>query len=135
MSVYDHLNFGNIVSFDVYPATIIGARFKDVKVLGVFDKDTAAVLGIDPDAQHINVYPTLPDGVPDDPGEYEYVKVKHPNGSTSVLGVPWIREDTIMVSQRGTLTIVIADVTPQDKDRIVTAINANGYRVDKLSLK
>lgn len=133
-NIYDYLTFGNVLTFDVYPATIIGNRFIDVKVLGVFDKDTAR-MWIDPDAMHVNVYPTLPDGVPDDPDQYQFVKLQHLNGKVSIIGVPWIREDTIVISQKGTLTITVNDVGPVDLDRIVKALAANGYRSAKVSLK
>ena len=133
-NIYDYLTFGNTITFDVYPAAIIGARFSDVKVMALLDKDTAKQW-IDPEAMHINVYPTLTDGVPDDPDQYQYVKLKHLNGKISVIGIPWIREDTLQTSQKGTLTISVKDVGPIDMDRIVKAISANGYRTDKVSLK
>ena len=134
MSIYDYLTFGNTITFDVYPATIIGARFSDVKVMGLLDKETAD-MWIDADAMHVNIYPTLPAGVPDDPHQYQYVKLKHLNGNISIVGVPWIREDTLQISQRGTLTITVADVGPVDKDRIIKALSANGYRAATVSLK
>lgn len=132
-SIYDYLNFNSTISFDVYPAAIIGARFENVKVLGILDKDTAKHW-IDPEAMHINVYPTLPPGVPDDADQYQYVKLKHVNGNISVVGIPWIRIDTIEISQLGTLTITINEVGPEDRDRIIRALAANGYRTSKVSL-
>lgn len=133
-TIHDYLVFGNTLSFEVYPAAVLGARFDNVKVMGVFDKDTAR-MWIDPDAMHVNVYPTLPESTPDDPSQYQFVKLKHSNGHITILGVPWIREDTIEISQRGTLTLSVKDVGPVDKDRIVRALAANGYQVDKLSIK
>lgn len=134
MSIYNYLNFGNVISFDVYPASIIGARFEDVKVLGLLDKDTAKIW-IDADAMHANVWSTLPPGVPNDPDQYQYVKLQHLNGKISVVGVPWIREGSIQVSQKGTLILTVTDVTPQDRDNIVRALAANGYRPSSVELK
>ena len=134
MSIYDYLVFGNVISFDVYPATIIGTRFADVKVLGLLDKETAN-LWIDADAMHVNVYPTLPAGTPDDANQYQYVKLKHLNGTVSVVGIPWINAATLTISQRGTLTITVNDASPQDKDRIIRALSANGYKAAKVTLK
>jgi hypothetical protein len=132
--IYDYLVFGNVISFDVYPATIIGAHFSDAKVLGLLDKDTAN-LWIDADAMHVNVYPSLPAGTPDDPDQYQYVKLRHLNGTVSIIGIPWINADTLEISQRGTLTITVSDASPLDKDRIIRALAANGYRAAKVSLK
>jgi hypothetical protein len=133
-SLNDYLQFGNVITFEVYPASIIGTRFQDVKVLGLLDKDTAN-LWIDADAMHLNVFPTLPNGVPNNPDDYQYVKLKHLNGAVSVIGIPWIRTDSVVVSTRGTLTLSVKNVTPVDMDRIVRAINANGYAVDTVSLR
>lgn len=133
-TVHDYLTFGNTISFEVYPASILGTRFDNVKVMGTFDKDTAR-MWIDPDAMHVNVFPTLPSGVPDDPNQYQFVKLKHTNGSITILGVPWIREDTIQISQKGTLTVTVNDVGPADRDRIIRALSANGYKTSAVSLK
>lgn len=133
-TIYDYLTFGNILSFEVYPAAVIGTHFDDVKVMGVFDSDTAR-MWIDPEALHVNVYPTLPAGTPDDPEQYQFVKLKHLNGNISIIGVPWIREDTIQISQKGTFTFKVEDVGPVDRDRIIKALAANGYRPTSVSLK
>lgn len=134
MSIYDKLEFNSTVSFDVYPSSIIGAQFRDVKVTGFLDRDTAA-FWIDPESMHINVYPTLPSGVPDDPSQYTYVKLKHPNGNISVIGLPWIREDTIQTTERGRLKIEVEDVGPRDQETIRKALAANGYRAAKVTLE
>lgn len=133
-SIHDFLTFGNILSFEVYPAAVIGTRFDDVKVMGVFDSETARIW-IDPEAMHANVYPTLPDGTSDDASQYQYVKLKHLNGNVSILGLPWIREDTIQISEKGTLTLKVEDVGPADRDRIIKALAANGYKPSTVSLK
>lgn len=133
MSIYNYLKFGNVLSFDVYPSAILGTDFNDVTVLATLDKDTAN-LWIDADSMHINIYPTLPPGVPDDPNQYQYVKLRHTNGSISVIGIPWIRAQTVEVSQRGTLTILIEGATAEDRERVVRALSANGYRAAKVTL-
>ena len=133
MSIYHYLQFGNVISFDVYPSAILGTEFKDVQVLATLDKDTA-MLWIDADSMHINVFPTLPPGVPDDPNQYQYVKLRHTNGNVSVIGIPWIRAQTVEVSTRGTLTILVENATPEDRERVVRALSANGYRAAKVTL-
>lgn len=134
MNIYDYLKFGNTISFEVYPAAIVGARFTDVKVLAHLDKDSARQW-IDPEALHVNVYPTLPTGTPDDPDQYQFLKLKHPNGKISVIGIPWIREETLQISTKGTLTLTVKEVDPADMQRIVQALSANGYQADTVSLK
>lgn len=133
MTIYDYIQAGNILTFEVYPSTIIGSRFEDVKVMGTFDIDTAKYF-IDPVAMHINVYPFLPEITENDAGAYQYVKVKHPNGSISVIGVPWINPDTVRISQRGTLKITIEDVGVVERERTVQAIEATGIKPSKVEL-
>lgn len=134
MTVHDYLQFGNTLTFEVYPSTIIGSRFEDVKVMGTFDIDTARYHGIDPVAMHNNVYPFLPETTENDPSRYQYVKLKHPNGSISVIGVPWINQDTIQISQRGTLKLTIEDVGVVERERVVQALSAIGLVPSKVEL-
>lgn len=133
MSNYDRLQFGNVVTFEVYPASILGARFGNVKVLAMLDKDSANTW-IDADAVHVNVFPTLPSGTPDNANEYQYLKFKHVNGNIGVIGLPWIREDSITVNETGTLTISIENVSPSDKEIIINALSANGYNAVSTTL-
>lgn len=134
MTIYDYIKLGNILTFEVYPKTIIGSRFEDVKVLAELDASTARSLGIDPVSMHINVYPFLPDTVENDAESYSYVKLKHPNGSISVIGVPWINPDTVRISQRGTLKITIEDVGVVERERTVQALSAIGIKPSKVEL-
>lgn len=133
MAVQDKLSFGSIVSLDVYPSQILGSNFTDVKVLGIFDRTTANLM-TDVDGLHANVYPFLPNGSPENAGDYQYVKLQHLNGSISIIGLPWIIEESISVSNKGKLTIVIDDITIDDREKIITAINAVGYRVNSVDL-
>lgn len=133
MSVYDHLNFGNVISFDVYPGAIIGSTFTNARVLAILDRDTANIW-IDTAALHANVYPTLPAGVPDDPSQYQYVKLQLSNGNMTIIGIPWIKEDTIQLIDVGTLTITVPNASPGDRERIISALSANGYRAAKVTL-
>jgi len=126
--------FGNTVSFDVYPSSILGSKFSNVKVIALMDKDTASTW-IDPEAMHANVYPTLPATVVDDPSSYQFVMLKHSNGETSVIGLPWIIENSVQVIQKGTLTIRLDNITPLQSDQIVNIISANGFQIKEVTLK
>lgn len=136
MSAYDLLELKKTYSFDVYPAGIISSSFKDVRIMGFLDKDTAR-RWIDPEAMHVNVYPTIPSsvGMPDDPDDYIFVKVKFPNGEVSVIGEPWIKTDTVEASGAGTLTLTIDNVSQSDKTRILNALSAVGKRPSAVSHK
>lgn len=129
--VYGYLQFNNVITFNVHAPNVLGSVYQDVKVLALLDVATAADQ-IDPYSLHANVYPSLPPGVEDDPTSYQYVKVQHPNGTNSIIGIPWIDFSTITLSGKGKLTIVINDVNPDDKHAIMRALASNGYTPHKV---
>lgn len=133
MASVNSLKLGETVSFDVYPAAILGTAFKRVKVMGVMDMESAKHL-IDPIALHINVYPTLPAGTVDNPAQYYYVKVKLSNGQVTCVGLPWIREESIVVHQSTTLNLTIENVGVDDISRVVKALASNGYNAVDVKL-
>lgn len=106
---------------------------EDVEVLGIVDKESANIYR-DMDALHKNVYPMLPAGVPNNPDDYAYLKVGLANGKRTAIGLPWIIEDSIVISASGKLVIEIENVTPEEKDIILRSIDANGFRISKVSL-
>lgn len=134
MTTLTNLPIGSSVSFDVYPTPILGTAFRYAKVLAHLDADTAR-FWIDPEALHTEVYPYLPDGVPDDATGYSYVKLKLTNGTVTVVGVPWIKSETIQVTSETTIVITVDQVGPEDRDNIVKALSANGYKTAKVELK
>lgn len=115
------------VSFEVYPSIILGNSFNNVKVMGIVDADTARMLGLDAAAMHTNVYPTLPQGSVDAFDEYLYVRVKHSNGQQSILGLPWIKADSVRVLDYTNVTVRVGNVSPGDYERILQALAANGF--------
>lgn len=134
MSILQALPILSTVSFEVYPSSILGTRFTRVKVEGILDAHTARSLGFDPWALHANVYPTLPAGTPNDPTAYLYVKVKLSSGGSEIVGVPWIRPDSITELQLKTAQIKVLNVGPDDLPKIVQALSANGFAAHEVTL-
>ena len=126
MASIESLKMGDVVSFDVFPTAILGTSFKRVKVVGILDMDSAKQW-IDPVALHVNVFPTLPSGTPNDPSDYYYVKIKMIDGQVTCLGLPWIREESIVVHENSTIKLTIESVGVDDVEKIVRALAANGY--------
>jgi hypothetical protein len=134
MSGYDLLKPKAVVNFSVYPSAILAANFTSVRVEAIIDAETARLLGFDPWSMHVNVYPTLPEGVPDDPNDYLFVRVKFNSGETTILGIPWIREDSIEQVSYTTISLKIPNVGPGDVDKVVKALSANGYSASDVKL-
>lgn len=123
----EKLGPGKRISFEVYPSSIIGNNFKEVYLEGVIDPTLALAHGIDIEAYHAKVYPTLPQGTaPDNAFGYNYVRVRYPNGASEVIGVPWIRPETLQILQGGRIILTFEDKTQSDLDRILQILSANG---------
>lgn len=88
-------SYGKVVSFEVYPVSILGDNFKTVKILSIVDYDTARLL-FDPSTTAISVYPSLPTGTPKDYKKYKYLKLQHPNGAIECVALEWINLDTVI---------------------------------------
>lgn len=122
----NQINIGQKFSFEVYPSAVLG-YFRDVMLDCRLSANGARSFGVDVDALHANVYRTLPASVPNDPNVYDYIRVRHPNGTYSVVGVPYIRPASIQISTFGILTLRFEGVNQQDQQRILNAVSASGY--------
>lgn len=120
------ITIGSHYSFEVYPTAILGNQFKNVKALAVVDAQTARMFGVDIESLHANVYPTLPQGAPDDPYYYSYLYVEQLNGTRTVVGFPWIRQSSLVVSTNQRVTMIFEDKSPKDIKRIQEALSAIG---------
>jgi hypothetical protein len=135
MATQDLLIPKSTVSFSVYPAAALPSSYKNVKVLAIIDDTTARALGHSVQEKHVNVYPSLPAGTPDDPTAYMYVRIQHPSGEFEILGLPWIRESTIVSMNFDVLYAKISQVKPDDYEHILALLGANGYDHVELSAK
>lgn len=127
---------GQTLSFDVYPAAVLGQSFENVTVLGLIDPGTANG-SIDIIGMHAAVYPYLLQAglnVPNDPTQYNYIKIRTQSGKVTVLGMPWINESTIVATTNQVITAVVSGVTAQDVQGIQNALIANGYNQFKVTI-
>lgn len=115
-----------VYNFEVYPAALLGNDFKNVTVLAIMDRDTANK-EIDCQALHINYYPSLPSGTPNDPNGYDYVRIRTTAGVTTVLGIAWINQESIQLVESRTMKITVGDVGAADVARVRNALVQNGY--------
>ena len=114
------------VSFEVYPAQILGTGFTNAKVMGIIDADTAR-RWIDPVTTHAAVYPTLPEGSINQYDAYLYLKIQMANGQTTAVGLPWIRKESYVVNEARRLQFIVENVSADDEPIIRRALSANGF--------
>lgn len=125
---YDLLIKGATVDFIVEAPEILTSGFTNTFINGVIDMDTAQALGLDVRAKHEALYPLIKNkGYADDPASYGYVRVTKENGSTTILGIPWIKESSIVAKQRNRITVDIPDVGTNDIALVKAALESNGY--------
>ena len=114
------------VSFDLYPAALVAPSYKYAKVLGVMDADTARLF-VDTVASHANVYPTLPEGTPNNHNQYPWVKLKLASNVITAVGLPWIKEETYVTHTTTTIRLTIENVEPANQNLIIECLAANGF--------
>lgn len=119
-------SIGKLLSFSVYPSAILGTVYTRVKVLAILDAETAFQY-IDPASLHANVYPTLPQGVPDQYDGYLYAKLRLQNGAVTCIGLPWIDASTVVEVADLQYLVTVSNVNAGDFERIRTALVANGF--------
>lgn len=129
------LPIGSTVSFETYAPQIIGAVIQNAVVLSHLDADSVRMLGGDPYSKHAQVYPLLPTGTVDDAASYTYLKLKLVSTEIAYIGLPWIREETIVATQRRRAVVKIEDVGPSDVNEIGLALSSNGYSKYTITLE
>lgn len=123
------IEIGSVVSFEMYPSLMIGASYTRATVEGIINSSDAIKSGLDVQAVHRQVYPTLPDGVPNNATAYYYLKLKLLSGEHTVIGIPWIKADTYEVVPSTTLRFTIPNVDVDDEAIIRTQLGALGYKM------
>lgn len=127
-------NVGTTYSFDVYAPQILGSSFKNVVLMLNADYESAAELR-DVEAIHAQIFPLLPAGTPNNPAAYPYIRVKTSSGAKVVLGVAWIRQDSIVSTTSDIADVVVSNITVADLPKIKNALLANGYENVEVTLR
>lgn len=121
-----NFNIRSIYNFDLHAPAILGNGYQNAVVLALMDMETANK-EIDVVSLHTNVFPYLPVGTPNDPKGYDYVKIKTTTGATTIIGLAWIKPETIVLVDSRTVTVTIGEVNASDIPRIKAALIQNGY--------
>jgi hypothetical protein len=116
-----------VYDFDVYASALLGTNFNNVTILAIMDRSTAE-REIDVQAMHAQIYPLLPaNTAPNDPDGYDYVKIKTVSGETTILGLPWIKTDTIALVEARTIVATFGNAKASDVARIRDMCSQNGF--------
>lgn len=119
-------NIGKTISFEVYPSSKLGDKYRNVVLEGFLDYETAKLFD-DINKLAVNVYPLLPEGTPKDYKQYKYVKVRHSNNAVSVLALEWINLDTVVASKETIVTVQVSVDTLDAVDRLRKTLQGSGF--------
>lgn len=128
-------NLNDQINFEVYPTAIYGFRFTNRKVVAVIDHRTAVLYGLDVESTHAAVYPTLPaNSTPDDYSKYSYLLLETTTGEREVIGIPWIRPETVERVSSQTIVVHIEAGNGASLETVRQALVANGMRVTHIDV-
>lgn len=118
-----------IYDFETYAPNVLGTSFKRVEILGYFPYETAVVFQPDLQPIHAAVVSSgnLPVGFPNDPRQYNYYRIKKPDGSITVIGEPWIDPTSIVEVQVSNAVVNIPNVSTSDLARITVMLKQAGF--------
>ena len=122
-----NVKINSVVSFDLYAEAILGAKIRNAKVLSILDAQDAARYIANPVTMHAAVFPSLPPDTPNRYDGYPYLKLKLEGGTTTAIGLPWIRESTYREVSVADLQFTISNVDPEGRALIMQALAAQGY--------
>ena len=131
---YSNLVVGAVVNFEVIPSAIIKTKYDGVTVVGIVDANTARSYE-DVAGKHQQVKAYLPPGSPSFFTDYNYVLVKLPSdNSVHAIGLPWIKEPTIVLSSKRSYSFICDNVEPSQLESIRQIMIKNGITVRSVTI-
>lgn len=120
---------GDRVSFQIYPLSLYGDIFNNCVGTDIVSAKSAKKFGIDPEAEHAKAYTYLPSGsVQDDAYSYKWLVLDLIDNTQRVIGLPWIKVDTIVVVTTLNAIITVPGVGNGDVEKLRLALSSNGFK-------
>ena len=114
---------GMSYSFKLLTNSVLSNTFENVKVLSLAE---VSEVPTDVFALHNVFYPHM-NSVADTPSAYNYIRVKHPNGDTEYVGVPWVDGDSLFVVTEVLLNVTIRGHNPNSQALLSKVLADNGF--------
>lgn len=111
--------------------TVAGEKIRNYKFVEIFSSATVLSFKFDAPAKHNQYFPYITDGTPDNFTAYKYAKFLKPDGSVAYFGIPWVKQDTIVISDAPTRIVTLPpEVTDEQLSALksfLTTIGIEGY--------
>lgn len=117
------------LSFETYA----GVKYNNLKFLAILDAGTVTALGTDAFGLHLQNLPYLPDPKPEAYTDYSYALFRDAEGKKTYLGIPWVREDSIVNKGQPDYQMLILAPTPAQLDSLRSMAIASG--IENFTLK
>lgn len=131
--MFTNFQLRKVYNFDMFNPALLGTSYKGATVLGIMDFESA-MREADVQSTHINTYSYLPPGTPNDPRQYDYVRIKTTTGQILVLGMAWIKGETVTVVDSRIITVKIFNVTAGDLPKVRDALVQNGFNNPEITI-
>lgn len=114
--------FGKVLSFETWN----GARYINLLFTQLLDPQTAQQLGVDIIALHQQHLPSFAHTGIVGWRDYSYASFYDVNGNRVILGVPWVKGDSITDNANPTYTLTLPNATHEQVDSLMSMATANG---------
>ncbi|UQT02881.1 hypothetical protein TOTORO_00180 [Serratia phage vB_SmaS-Totoro] len=127
-NILGKFNLGDRVTFQIYPVALYGDIFRNCVPTDLISFKNTPRFNIDAAAEHAKVYNMLPTGqAPNDPAGYKWLVITLENGDETVIGLPWIKVETIKVIEVVNTYVTIPNTAPEDQEKVRLALSAAGF--------
>ncbi len=116
----------NIYDFNTLAPSVLGATFRNAKVLGIVDYDIASSF-INVELMQRSIYPLLPAGTPDTPKQYSFLLLQTESGEKTVVAYEWIDPASIRLVDSVTITVTLPNVKSSDSVLIRDSLALVGF--------
>lgn len=120
------MQINGVYNFETLAPAVLGAEFKNAKVLAIMSFATASK-ETDIPALHYNVVSFLNLGTPTDYTKYTYLQIISETGAKTILALEWIRATSIVKVSKRMVSFSVEINDTVDISRITNAIVQNGF--------
>lgn len=124
---YEHLKTDSTVNFNT-KTSVLKTEYKAVKVLAGSVSASIAMTLQDVKTLHTQVKPYI-EGLPNSYTDYPYVIIEQQSGQKEVIGLPWIKESSITVSEMKNYQLILDRVEPEQVEIIRQALVNRGVTI------
>jgi hypothetical protein len=125
----------SVYSFDLHAPGILGSSYKNVTcTIGSMSERAAIRADCKTREIHAQVFNQLPIGTPNDAGAYTYAEFQTMTGETVVLGLPWIKEDSVQKILSQNYNVKVAGISSSDLPRLRNALLTSDFKNFEITL-